>query len=134
MCTADVPGAGTVACGWACGRDCTIYAVDHSLTPTQCAAALTKLIVPAFWSLRVFLEGLRERPSNDYIAGYFSMGTYPTGAHISRPRTKASKNLFFGWLVQGLSPDDPCCPFKAVSLNFEEQLRSESQSTPAARF
>ena len=73
MCTADVSGAGTVACGWACGRDCAIYEVD-SLTPTQCAAVLTKLTVPGFCSVRVFLEGVRERPNNTCNARRFSVG------------------------------------------------------------
>ena len=68
MCTADVPGTGTVACG----RDCAIYTVD-SLIWIQCVAALTKLIVSGFLSAGLCVEGLRERPNN--CVGHFSMGT-----------------------------------------------------------
>ena len=67
MCTAGVLGTGTVACG----RDCATYAVD-SPTPTQCTAALTKLIVLGLCAVRVL--GLGERPNNCVIE-HFSMST-----------------------------------------------------------
>jgi len=131
MCTADVPGTGTVACG----RDWAIYAVD-SLTPTQGVAALTKLTVPWFCSVRVFLEGLRERPNN-CVVGHFSMGTqYNCSAYVPRVHeARRPKACSLAGLYEGCPQTIPAVPLVSLKKDgFEGANPKRSQSTSAARF